>query len=337
MGNLLLRLPTPIVVWGSFFVAGIFVYLAAAFARPASIERKALVKCFVAGDWSHKSAVTDLIAYVIGKITGLLQAGLMPIITLSIAGVFTGGIHYFFPAEHFFHANILIFLCCALILIFFSDFSGWLSHVAQHYVPVLWELHKVHHSALFLNPLTARRGHTFGILFDDVAHACIMGPPTGLLIVIFNLNPVEITLLGAFANKFFFMITLEALQHSHYPINFGFFDRIFISPHMHQIHHSSRPEHWDKNFGYIFSLWDWLFKTAYRPKRGEVIVYGIGEGETAAYQGFYGVYVLPMIGMWRVITRKTPNATGRPKHDRRYSPAGILWRDPAAAPMGAIE
>ena len=138
MGNLLLRLPTPIVVWGSFFVAGIFVYLAAAFARPASIERKALVKCFVAGDWSHKSAVTDLIAYVIGKITGLLQAGLMPIITLSIAGVFTGGIHYFFPTEHFFHANILIFLCCALILIFFSDFSGWLSHVAQHYVPVLW-------------------------------------------------------------------------------------------------------------------------------------------------------------------------------------------------------
>jgi sterol desaturase/sphingolipid hydroxylase (fatty acid hydroxylase superfamily) len=337
VADLLLKIPTLLVVWGSFFLAGIIVYLIAAFASPQSDGRKALSKCFIAGTWSNKSAVTDLMVYSIGKVTGLLHGWAMPIVTLFLAGIVAASIHYIFPTHHLLHPNIWLFFICAMFLMFFSDFSGWLSHLAQHYVPVLWELHKVHHSALFLNPLTARRGHTLGILFDDVAHACIMGLPTGVIIAFFSLNPVEIALLGAVANKFFFVMTLETLQHSHYPINFGVFERVFISPHMHQIHHSSRKEHWDKNFGYIFSLWDWIFKTAYKPQRGEVIVYGIGERETGAYQGLYGVYVLPLIGMWRVITRKSSYGTALPSIDRGYSPAGILWRDAPTAPLSAIE
>ncbi len=332
-----LKFPVPVIVWGSFFGAGVLIYFVGDFASPRSDGRRAFLKCFVADTWSRQSAITDLMVYLIGKLTGLLHAWAMPIITILIAGFVVDGMNYLFSNQGFYDGNIYIFALCALFLIIFSDFSGWFSHVAQHYVPVLWELHKVHHSAIFLNPLTARRGHTLGILFDDVAHACVMGLPTGIVIAVFKLNDVEIAFLGAVANKFFFIVTLEALQHSHYPISFGFMERIFISPHMHQIHHSSRAEHWDKNFGYIFSVWDWIFKTAYKPQKGEVIVYGIGEEETAAYQGLYGVYVLPLIGMWRLIVRNFPMFAKNRITKRGYSLAGILWRETAAAPVSVDE
>ncbi len=323
------------VVWSSFFLTGVLFYAFALFVSPPAEGRKALHKHFIAGTWTHKSAITDLMVYTIGKFTGLLHAWAMPIITLFIATIIAGGIHDIFPAQLSLHSTIPIFLCCALVLMLFSDFSGWLSHVAQHYVPVLWELHKVHHSATFLNPLTARRGHTLGILFDDTAHACIMGLPTGVIIALFKFNPVEITFLGVVVNKLFFVLTLETLQHSHYPITFGIFERVFISPQMHQIHHSSKKEHWDKNFGYIFSLWDWIFRTVYIPHRGEDIVYGIGDRETGAYQGLYGVYVLPLIGMWRVVTRKTYNAPAT--RNRAFSPAGILWRESPTTPQSSMD
>jgi hypothetical protein len=29
------------------------------------------------------------------------------------------------------------------------------------------------------------------------------------------------------------------LKHSHFPVSFGWFDKILTSPHMHQVHHSS--------------------------------------------------------------------------------------------------
>ncbi len=337
MAHLLLNLPTPVVVWTSFFGAGICAYLFSGFANASFAGRKAFWKVFIAGNWSHKSAITDLMVYIIGKVAKLSYTWAMPIFTLTVAGAVTAGVRHIFPNQHLFHSNIFLFLSCALFLIIVSDFAGWLLHFANHHVPVLWELHKVHHSAEFLNPLTSQRGNLFGSTLEDVAHACIMGIPTGLIIALLYLNVAEVTFLAVASNKFFFVLTLETLQHSHYPINFGFFDRIFISPHMHQVHHSSRKEHWDKNFGFIFSVWDWLFKTVYRPKKGELIVYGIGERETSAYQGLYGVYILPFIGIWRVITRQKSNSNNTPTVDRGFSLSGILWRDPAAAPLSLRE
>src|SRR5665213_3606005 len=46
-------------------------------------------------------------------------------------------------------------------LVFFIayDFGRFVAHSVQHDVPVLWEFHKVHHSAEVLTPITAFRAH----------------------------------------------------------------------------------------------------------------------------------------------------------------------------------
>ena len=48
--------------------------------------------------------------------------------------------------------------------------------------------------------------------------------------------------------------------------------RLFIvTPDMHRIHHSTKPDEFNTNFGFTISLWDFLFKT-YRgePKKGQL-------------------------------------------------------------------
>ena len=48
------------------------------------------------------------------------------------------------------------------------------------------------------------------------------------------------------------------LRHSHIPLSFGFFEKLFISPKQHQIHHSQNISHFDKNYGVSLSIWDRL-------------------------------------------------------------------------------
>jgi sterol desaturase/sphingolipid hydroxylase (fatty acid hydroxylase superfamily) len=39
---------------------------------------------------------------------------------------------------------------------------------------------------------------------------------------------------------------------------------VLVTPQSHRVHHSIEPEHQDKNFGAILSIWDHLFGTQYR-------------------------------------------------------------------------
>src|SRR5207253_2446007 len=71
------------------------------------------------------------------------------------------------------------------------------------------------------------------------------------------------------------------LQHSHLWIPFtGVPGRLLISPAHHQIHHSTNPVHFDKNFGAGLALYDWLFGTLHMPsKERERLTFGVHDDE----------------------------------------------------------
>jgi hypothetical protein len=50
------------------------------------------------------------------------------------------------------------------------------------------------------------------------------------------------------------------------------------SPQYHRIHHSTRPEHFDKNFASLLPLWDTVFDTAWRPGKDEYPPTGLPDG-----------------------------------------------------------
>ncbi len=59
--------------------------------------------------------------------------------------------------------TVLVFTATMLLA---YDLSYYLYHVAQHRWPVLWELHKVHHSAEVLVGITKDRVHPLDELIN---------------------------------------------------------------------------------------------------------------------------------------------------------------------------
>jgi sterol desaturase/sphingolipid hydroxylase (fatty acid hydroxylase superfamily) len=168
-------------------------------------------------------------------------------------------------------------LLSTLLLAIVADFALFFSHFLLHRIPWLWEFHKVHHSAEVMTPITVFRMHpvdnifafSMGGLFIGAALGCI-NFFQGHVTVLYNVAGVNVILI------LFYLLGYN-LRHSHIWWSWGpFFSRIFISPAQHQIHHSSAPEHFDKNLGFTFAFWDSLFGTLYVPKAKETIIFGLG-------------------------------------------------------------
>ena len=151
---------------------------------------------------------------------------------------------------------ILLFTILAFI---WDDFLRFFHHLLMHKVPWLWRLHKVHHSARILTPITLYRTHPLESAMATIRNSLSLGVATGLFIFIFESRFNVITLMGVNTFGFLFNLFGSNLRHSHVPISFGFLEKIFISPKQHQIHHSKNPDHYDRNFGVSLVIWDRLY------------------------------------------------------------------------------
>ncbi|MCC6140662.1 MAG: sterol desaturase family protein [Nitrospira sp.] len=85
------------------------------------------------------------------------------------------------------------------------------------------------------------------------------------------------------------------LRHLHIWLSYGrVFNRLFISPAHHQIHHSVDPRHWNKNFGSKLSIWDGLFGTHYQPRQPEVLRVGLLDAASREFETVWSLYTSPV-------------------------------------------
>ncbi len=142
--------------------------------------------------------------------------------------------------------QIISVTICFIIL----DFAIWFSHLASHKVPVLWTIHRMHHSDVDIDVSTAIRFHPIEIVLSMVWKMLIiiiLGAPA-ISVLIF-----EIILNGA-----------AMFNHSNIklPLALDRIIRIFIvTPDMHRVHHSVVHKETDSNYGFNLAIWDRLFGT----------------------------------------------------------------------------
>lgn len=211
---------------------------------------------------------------------------------------------------------LLIVVFTATMLLAY-DLSYYIYHVAQHRIPILWELHKVHHSAEVMVGLTKDRVHPLDELMNRAWDGIIPGICFGIWSLV-ALDLVEVTVFGINVYVMRNILMMDFVRHTHLPISFGPVDHIVISPHYHQLHHSVAQKDWDKNFGLMFSFWDRLFGTLAAPKRGEVFRYGLVEPDRHQYQSLYGLWVLPLRKMLGHVPRprRRHGRVGGPQEQR---------------------
>jgi sterol desaturase/sphingolipid hydroxylase (fatty acid hydroxylase superfamily) len=145
------------------------------------------------------------------------------------------------------------FLAQVLVFLVLADFLQWCVHNLLHRVPFLWTFHKVHHSITTMDWIGNWRFHWMEIL------------------VYKSLQFLPLAWLGASPPAVFAVAVITTVwgdfNHANRNVGLGPLGYVFNNPRMHLWHHDQSSEGGvAKNFGIVFSLWDYLFGTAYWPR-----------------------------------------------------------------------
>ncbi|MDJ0390004.1 GNAT family N-acetyltransferase [Roseomonas sp. E05] len=255
---------------------------------------------------THRSARADALFWITRKM-------LMPLLLLPTAAAVTGFVGYGVYAVldallgGGFHAEepagpwtVVLFTISALLA---YDLSYYLYHRAQHRAPMLWELHKVHHSAEVMVGITKDRIHPLDEVMNRAWDGIVVGTVYGVWLL-FAVDPVEAAIFGINVYVLRNILMMDLLRHTHLKVSFGPLNHLVLCPHWHQLHHSADSKHFDRNFGLMLSVWDRLFGTQAVPVHDESFTFGLGPRESLRYQSLYGLYVLPLTRMAEATLRQ---------------------------------
>jgi len=263
--------------------------------------REFLRQTFSSAIWWHRSARADYAFYVVNAVLYILLVGPWLLTVAGIAFPVRNGLNALFGKGPVI-AEISIWAIALYTFLHFlaRDFGRWLGHWVQHRVPVLWEFHKVHHSAEVLVPLTNARAHPVDLIIMAVVGNAFVGVVAGVFIYLFPRGFDIWHVLGVNVILFAFDVLGSNLRHAPVWLSYGpVLERWLISPAQHQLHHSTDPKHWHKNMGFVLAVWDRLFGTLYVPKGREHITYGLGDGSENAYHSVWRLYWMPFRQLWQ--------------------------------------
>ena|GEM_PF-3954335 len=182
------------------------------------------------------------------------------------------------------------------------DVAWFLSHWAFHKIPVLWAFHKVHHSATQLNPMTRSRFH----ILENVPLYTLLGIAAASNAYVFKAlgyHPSLVTVMNGFPLFMIVFSMFGILRHTEVPISFGPLDYIFSSPVLHQIHHSCKPEHIDKNYAMNLSVLDWMIGALVLPEKNSApLKFGLSEKQEDV-NIFQLYFTRPFTDLWGYLRR----------------------------------
>ncbi len=142
-------------------------------------------------------------------------------------------------------------------------FGGWLVHITEHKVPLLWRFHVVHHADNNVDVTTGLRHH----------------PIESVLRGVFFFIGIIVSGAPMYAVMIFQTLLVLATAFTHANISLPrWLDKslsyIFVSPNMHKVHHHWKQPYTDSNYGAVLSIWDRLLGT-FRKLEPKEIKYGL--------------------------------------------------------------
>lgn len=155
-----------------------------------------------------------------------------------------------------------------VVAIVLLDLVVYWQHRIFHSLPLLWRLHRVHHTDRDFDTTTALRFHPIEIILSmllKMVVVVVLGVPV-LAVILF-----EVILNG-----------MALFNHANLRLPHGLevlLRRVIVTPDMHRVHHSVLADEYNRNFGFNLSIWDRIF-SSYRqdPREGhDGMVIGLPE------------------------------------------------------------
>lgn len=145
-----------------------------------------------------------------------------------------------------------------------ADFCGYWSHRMMHEIPLLWRLHRVHHSSERLDWLASARVHPLESVWNKLLSL--------LPLFLLGFSPKITVFFGPLIGLY------PVFIHCNLRWGYGWIGYVVASPAFHRWHHSADAEALNKNFGGLLPLFDLVFGTAHFPKIRRPTRYGLADG-----------------------------------------------------------
>lgn len=159
-------------------------------------------------------------------------------------------------------------LCLSILLL---DLIIYGQHRMMHKLPLLWRLHRVHHTDPELDVTTALRFHPLEIILSMAIKLCaisLLGPPV-IAVISFEIM-LNISSMFNHSNIFIPAYIERRLRY------------FIVTPDMHRVHHSVKRAEIDSNYGFNLPWWDHIFDSyKAQPTAGHV-------GMDIGLQGYHG-------------------------------------------------
>jgi sterol desaturase/sphingolipid hydroxylase (fatty acid hydroxylase superfamily) len=150
-----------------------------------------------------------------------------------------------------------------------TQLAAYWVHRAEHRVPWLWRLHRVHHSSPQLDWLASTHLHP---LDQAVTLVAVFAVP--------YLAGFDLSVFGAVA----FLFQAHAIaQHANWRLGFGPLRSVLSAPSFHHWHHSNDAAGRDRNFAGLFPWLDRAFGTYHDPRGVWPSTYGVDDPMPAGY------------------------------------------------------
>lgn len=148
-----------------------------------------------------------------------------------------------FGLVYWLHANVLATIIISFLVLDF--FGGWLVHITEHKVPLLWRFHVIHHADNNVDVTTGLRHH----------------PIESVLRGLFMFAGILVSGAPMYAVMIFQTILVLATAFTHANISLPkkldtLLSYMLVSPNMHKVHHHYKQPYTDSNYGAILSIWD---------------------------------------------------------------------------------
>ncbi len=140
------------------------------------------------------------------------------------------------------------------------DLAIYWQHRWFHLLPVLWRIHRVHHSDTGFDATLGLRFHPAEIVLSLLYKLA--------LIAVLGIGPGTVLLYEILLASFALITHADIALSSRWDTRLR---RVFVTPDWHRVHHSVHRDETDSNYGNILSVWDRLFAShVTQPRDGHV-------------------------------------------------------------------
>ena len=265
--------------------------------QPGEFKRQ--IRGFLSKDiWWHPSARLDYLLFAINPVWRVLPlfGGITFVpLMIRVSDSLYAGLGPVSPSW----TALEITATFTVVLFVTDDFTRYLLHRMMHRIPALWSLHRLHHSAEVMTPLTVYRLHPLESLLYTLRSVLTQGVVVGVYFYAFGIGIAAWELAGVNVLTFLFNMAGANLRHSHVWIGYGWLERLLVSPAQHQIHHSLDPHHHDRNFGSFLAIWDGLFGSLTLSRDERVSGFGLTNGNP--HQTLLDAWREPLLAMLRLL------------------------------------